>query len=579
MAGVTQARGPALPPPVAAALAQLRAGAVDQAAARLSELASQDVLAGRRAQARTTLDAALAIAPHNAMLLARLAGLRHLEGDPAAAEQLARRALSANPGEAMAATLLVDALVQRAACSEAIAVGEACLARTPTAPHVRRALSAAYLFAGRAHDACTSAKRATDELGANPSAIASLLLAALYDERLAAPQLAALHHIQGARLPPEPANARLAPRPPLAGRALRVGILSADLNLHPVGQLAEPLLRELDRTRFEIFVYARLAHADALTHRLKALPFAWRDCATMSDAEVHAAMQADRIDVLLDLSGWTAGGRPRLVAARAAPVQIGWLGYPFGTGLKTLDYLIGDSHVLPAGCEPLYGERLLRLPGCFLCPQPLAEAPPVAPSPALLRGAVTFGSLNHLAKLSERTVALWCDLLKHVPDSRLMLCAHGLGDAGTRQYTQQRFAAHGVDAKRVALLPPRESLAEFLGYYDSIDIGLDPLPFNGGATTLQALWQGVPTVTLPGRTLASRMGGSIAHAAGLDEFVARDHADYVAIARRWSAHVPELARLRESLRGRLASSALYDAARFAHAFGDAVAEAARRGPR
>jgi predicted O-linked N-acetylglucosamine transferase (SPINDLY family) len=579
MAGATLERGQAPSPPVAAALAQLRAGAVDVAAARLSELASQDVLAGRRAQARSTLDAALAIAPNNAVLLARAAGLRQLEGDAAGSEQLARRALAGNPGEAMAATLLIDALVDRAACSEAIAIGEACLARTPNAPHVRRALSRAYLFAGRAHDACSFAKRAADELGANPSAIASLLLAALYDERLNAPQLAALHHIQGARLPPDPPNAKLAPRPPLANRALRLGVLSADLNQHPVGLLAEPLLRELDRTRFEPYVYARVAHADALTHRLKLLPIAWRDCATMSDTEMHAAMQADRIDVLLDLSGYTHGGRPRLLAARAAPVQIGWLGYPFGTGLKTMDYLVGDAQLLPLGSEPLYGERLLRLPGCFVCAQPLAEAPPVAPSPALIRGAVTFGSLNNLAKLSERTVALWSEILRHVPDSRLMLCAHGLGDAGVRQYTQQRFAAHGVDARRVALLPPRDSLAEFLGYYDSIDIGLDPLPFNGGVTTLQALWQGVPTVTAPGRTFAARMGASIMHAAGFDEFIARDAADYVAITRRWAGRIAELARLREGLRARLAGSALFDAPRFARAFGDAVAEAARRGPR
>lgn len=568
-----------LPPPVAAALAQLRAGAVDVASARLAELAAQDVLAGRRAQARATLDAALAIAPQNATLLARLAGLTQLDGDAVGAESLARRALGANPGEPMAATLLVDALCERAACGEAIAVGEACLARTPVAPHVRRALARGYLFAGRAHEACTFAKRAADELPGNPTAIASLLLASLYDERLAVPQLAALHHIQGARLPPDPAQSKLAPRPPLAGRALRVGVMSADLNQHPVGLLAEPLLRELDRSRFELFVYARVMHADALTHRLKGLGLAWRDCATMSDAEVHAAMQADRIDLLLDLSGYTAGGRPRLLAARAAPVQVAWLGYPFGTGLKTVDYLVGDEQVLPRGSEPLYGERLLRLPVCFVCPQGLAEAPPVAPSPALLRGTVTFGSLNHLAKLSDRTVALWCEILRHVPDARLVLCAHGLGDASTRQYTQQRFVAHGIDARRVALMPPRESLLEFLGYYDSIDIGLDPLPFNGGATTLQALWQGVPTITMPGRTFASRMGASIAHAAGLREFIARDAADYVAIARQCAARTSDLARLRDGLRGRLAASALFDAKRFAHDFGAALAEAARRGPR
>jgi predicted O-linked N-acetylglucosamine transferase (SPINDLY family) len=312
---------------------------------------------------------------------------------------------------------------------------------------------------------------------------------------------------------------------------------------------------------------------DALTSTLRLLDLHWRDVAALDDARTHAQIQNDGIDVLIDLAAHTHGGRPRLLAARAAPIQALYLGYPYSSGLPNVDFLIADAQTIPAGSERWYRERVIRLPHAFLCLKPLQDAPPVGPAPALLNGgALTFGSFNHLAKLSDRTVALWSRVLHAVPGSRLMLCAIALVDPDTRAFTQKRFAAHGIDAQQLILLPPKVPTSEFLAYYDNVDIGLDPLPFHGGTTTLQALWQGVPVISLPGRLLHNRMGAALLYEAQLEAFIARDEAHYIELAQHWATRVADLARLRAGLRERLASTPLIDGARFAHGFAQALAQ-------
>jgi predicted O-linked N-acetylglucosamine transferase (SPINDLY family) len=550
-------------------LAQAEAGAIEA----LVQLINAAVVAGRRAFAEHAIERGLALAPQQPALLARRAALAALAGRSALALEAARAALAQDPGETMAAVIAIDLLVEQARPAEALALGAACLARRPDAALVRRARSQAWLIQGHAEQARADAEAAVAALAHEPAALSNACMSALYDERLDATELARLHRELGARMPREPASARLAPRPPHAGRALRVGFVSADLRQHPMGWMSEPLLAHLDRAQFAVHVYARQALADAHTARLRALPLVWHDVTHASDAEVHARIQRDAIDVLVDLGGHTHGARPRLFAARAAPCQAAWLGYPYTSGLPNIDALIGDAATLPPGCEPQYRERLLRLPETLMCLPPPAEAP--APAPASTQGPFRFGSFNHLAKLSPNTVALWSEVLRAVPDARLVLCAVALGEPATRIDVRARFAACGVDPERLELLPPRTPLAAFLRYYERVDLGLDPLPFNGGTTTLQALWQGVPTLTLPGASLPSRMGLSILRAAGLEaDCVARDAAHYVALARAWAARRDELAALRVALRGRLAASALYDGARFARGFADVLREAA-----
>lgn len=542
----------------------------DRAAAdAVAAAASRAVLAGRLDEAEGLLRAALAAQPRSAVLLARSAGVRQLRGDAAGALALARAAVREDPGESMAATLAIDGLVEQGLAGEALRIGETALARGPVAS-VLRAQSQALLMAGRAPEALQHARDALRALPGDATAISTACIAGLYDDTIDGAALARLHVELASRMPAA-AGCRAPPaRSPRSGRRLRIGVLSPDLRDHPMGRFAQPLLAQLDRARFELFVYARVAAPDAVTARLQALPdLAWRDTAALDDAAVHAQIQRDAIDVLLDLAGHTAGGRPRLLAARAAPVQLGWLGYPHPGGLPNVDGFVADEAICPPGSDPAGLEPVLRIDGSALCLPPDPQAPPVATPPTTRGAPFTFGSFNHLAKLSDATVALWCRVLAAVPDARLALCALPLRDPALRAATQARFSAHGLDPRRLLLLPPRRPLAAFLAQYDAIDVALDPLPFHGGTTSAQALWQGVPVLSLAGDAPQRRLGASLLRAAGLtDVLLARDGADYVAIARALADDPMRLAMLRSSLRERLAAAT--DGRDFARRFGAAI---------
>ncbi|HVF35397.1 MAG TPA: hypothetical protein VND91_08755 [Candidatus Saccharimonadia bacterium] len=542
------------------ALAALDAGPRAAAVERIARLVGEAVLSGRADFAASALERALAIAPAEPALLSRYAAVSKLGGDDAAALRFALAALDLSPGDAIAAALAVEMLTDRIELTRAVSLGEACIERDPRAGHVMRALAQAYLFQGRAHDAQKIALRAAALVPGNPAAVGAACLSSLYDDTLSASEVAERHRRLGAQLVPLPA-------PPFAAHRrdpsapIRVGFVSGDIREHPVGLFVAPLLAAFDRGRIAPFVYARGAGGDALTARVRALPLAWRDTTALDDASVLARIRADRIDVLVDLSGHTHGGRPRLVASRAAPFQASWLGYPHATGIPQTDALFADARTVPRD-----DDAVLRLPAYLPLPASY-HAPDVAPPPSRGGAAFTFGSFNHLAKLSDRTVALWCEVLRAAPQSRLALCALGLADAGTRERTHRRFAARGVGPERLLMLPPRGSGAELMEYYGQVDLALDPLPFNGGTTTLQALGQGVPTLTLPGATLASRMGLSVLGALGLDdELVATDAAHYVALAAGWMQRGERLAELRGGLRGRLLASDALHPARFAAAF-------------
>jgi predicted O-linked N-acetylglucosamine transferase (SPINDLY family) len=560
---------------VRSALELIRNGQQAQGIERLRQAVNAAVGAGELDAADAALVAALALVPRAAALIAQRAGIAALRGERARCVELAREALALDVGETMAATLLVDALVDAAQPSAAVAVADACLARQPQAAHVQRARASALSMLGRAPEAVQAGEVALRQLGPNPSATATALMAALYDDTLAPQRLAAMHRSLAAAMPPDPLRA---PPPPARaqGARIRVGVLSPDLRQHPMGWFAEPLLRHLDRDRFELHVYARVMQADAHTERLRAIAaLAWRDVAALSDAATHAAIRADRIDVLLDLAGYTHGGRPRLLAARTAACQLSWLGYPYPTGLAAVDGSIVDADCVPEALAALHPGRLLRIEGSMFCLPPATDAPPVAPLPAAGGSPFTFGSFNHLAKLSDATVGLWCEVLAAVPDSRLVLGAVPLGEPATRAAVSARFAARGIDPSRLELVGAVQPLARFLAGYARIDVALDPLPFNGATTTLQALWQGVPTLTLPGASLQNRMGLSILRAAGLaGECVARDRAHYVALARGFAHDRARLAALRAGLRTRLEGSGLTDAADFARRFGALLARAA-----
>lgn len=517
--------------------------------------------------ARQALDRASALLPGDAEVHALLAVSAKISGDPQSLEAAARRALAIDPAEPMAATLLVEHLRDRLRLTEALQVADRCLQRTPDAYGVRLARSGLRLFCGEVAGADEDARvavRNSKSLPARQNACNALLY--LDVDQLAAvePGGVLARHLRLFR-EVAPLAAPMRARPPYrpGARPLRVGMLSPDLRRHPVGWFVEPLLAGWDRDRIVPICYSD-GTPDTTTARLRGYAADWRDTRGESDARVMQRIQDDAIDVLLDLSGHTHGSRPHLLASRSAPLQLGYLGYLSDTGMAGCDGVVGDAVTLPRGTAST--RRALRLPGCFLCYLPPVETPPVIERDP--DAPLTFGSFNHLAKLSPATVALWARVLDAVPCSRLTLCALGLADTGARERILERFVAHGVAEERLELRPPNMDLAGFLRQYDEVDIALDPLPFNGGTTTLQALWQGVPVLTWPGERMAARSGASILGAAGLTELIAHDADDFVARAVALANDSLRRRVLRQTLRERLRDAGMNDPQRFAGGFAE-----------
>jgi protein O-GlcNAc transferase len=345
-------------------------------------------------------------------------------------------------------------------------------------------------------------------------------------------------------------------------RRLRVGYVSPDFHEHPVATFLEPLLAAHHGDRIESFCYVDSLQEDARSARLKSHAGHWRMIRGLSSAAAAELVRQDGIDILVDLAGHTARNRLALFACRAAPVQISWLGYPCTTGMAALDYRLTDAIADPPGAEDLHSETLLRLPRGFLCYGPPADAPDPGSLPALERGAVTFGSFNNFSKLSPATVRLWSALLKAVPAASLVLKAKQASDEETVDRLRQDFAAGGVGRDRLRFLTVRASHADHLATYQRIDIALDPFPYNGTTTSCEALWMGVPMVTLRGHAHAGRVGASLLARLELDDLVAEDEAGYLAIARDLAADRPRLSTLRAALRGRMRQD-LCDGERFA----------------
>jgi len=355
-------------------------------------------------------------------------------------------------------------------------------------------------------------------------------------------------------------------------RRLRIGYLSADLRTHSVAHFIEPLLAYHDHDRVEVYAYAHLpAPGDATSDRLRRRVDRWRWVAGLDTTALLRQIRDDRIDILVELGGHTSSEHLAACARRAAPIQVTYLGYPDTTGVPAMDYRIVDAVTDPPGAEPWATERLERLPGCFLCYQPSPEVPQVAPLPAATAGHITFGSFNNLAKINERVVDLWCRLLARLPDACLLVKNPSFDDPPTREWYAALFAARGIAGERVALRGRTESVADHLALYGEVDIALDTFPYNGTTTTCEALWQGVPVVTVAGGLHMGRVGASLLQAAGHPEWVAEDAEGYLAVAARLAADTARLARIRAGLREEMAASSLCDGAAFT-----AQAEAAYR---
>jgi len=342
-------------------------------------------------------------------------------------------------------------------------------------------------------------------------------------------------------------------------KKLRIGYISPDFRSHPVAHFIEPILASHDRTSFDVYCYCDVNSADHVTQRIKALPVIWRDICRMSDNAATDLILKDRIDILIDLAGHTANNRLMVFAQKPAPVQATYLGYPDTTGLISMDYRIVDFFTDPPGTtEHIHTEELSRMPHGFLCYSPPGNTPEPCPVPALESGHITFGCFNKRSKITDEAINTWSAILSSVPDSRLFLKFKNFLCHEEKSIIIELFSKNNISPGRIDILKPIKSLPEHIGMYSIIDIALDTFPYNGTTTTCEALWMGVPVITLTGRTHASRVGTSILKNIGLDDLIAGSNSDYINKALLLAKDIERLKYLRSSLRDIVRESPLMD---------------------
>ena len=353
--------------------------------------------------------------------------------------------------------------------------------------------------------------------------------------------------------------------PIVSPKRLKIGYVSPDFYQHSVSFFFMPLLQNHDRNQVEVFCYSEVRFSDYLTDQIKKLSDHWRSTVGFTDDEVAEQIKKDGIDILVDLAGHTAGNRLPVFARRPAPVQITWLGYPNTTGMPDMDYRLTDEIADPVReADKYHSETLIRLPGGFLCYRPPDGAPDISGLPAHRTGRITFGSFNNLPKINEAVIALWSRLLLQVPESGLLLKSKQFADVRVRQQLLDLFTSHGIAAERVSLLQRVLTTAGHLALYYQVDIGLDPFPYNGTTTTCEAMWMGVPVISLRGDRHAGRVGASLLTRVGLDALIAKNEEQYVEIGKKLAKNLDKLEMLRTGLRARMKASALCDGKSFAH---------------
>jgi predicted O-linked N-acetylglucosamine transferase (SPINDLY family) len=318
-----------------------------------------------------------------------------------------------------------------------------------------------------------------------------------------------------------------------------------------------------NRERVEVYCYSDVKKPDEVTQRLQEEADHWFSTVGMEHGAIADRIRKDQVDILVDLAGHTCYINPLVYALKPAPIQVTWLGYPNTIGLETIRYRLTDAISDPAGeADGLHSEKLIRLEHGFLCYQPEALAPDVGPLPCREHDYITFGSFNNLRKVTPEVIKVWAEILHAVPGSHLLLKARQLTDNQTRMRFMEMFAQEGIAKERIELHRDLPKYEDHLELYNKVDIGLDPFPYNGTTTTCEALWMGVPVMTMLGNRHASRVGASILHRVGLDELVGASAQEYIDLARLLALDQERLQEMRFSMRDRMQQSELMDSKHF-----------------
>ena len=485
------------------------------------------------------------------------------QGKSAEAIAAYREAIRIFPNYAKAHSNLGIALLEQGKLTEAVAACRRAITLQPAMAEAHANLAVALWQQGKIDAAAAQCREAIRIQPDFPKAFSDLLFCLNYDEKMTPEALFAVHREWGERFEPRAirpvhANAR-AP-----GRRLKIGYVSPDFRWHSVAYFFEPLLKGHDRQAVEVFCYADVSRPDGVTAYFQGHAEHWLSTIGLSDEALACRVRDDGIDILVDLTGHTAHNRLGVFARKPAPVQATWLGYPNTTGLRAIDYRLVDAITDPPGeaCA-VASETLVRLPGGFLCYGGLTGAPDPGQPPCLGTGIVTFGSFNNASKIAATALDAWSALLLRLPRSRLLLKAAAFADSATRAAFLAQFVERGVAPERVELVAWLPGAVAHVSLYGRVDIALDPFPYNGTTTTCEALWMGVPVVTLCGNRHAGRVGASLLTQVGLRDLIAGSVEDYVGIAADLAADPARLAELRRTLRPRLEASPLCDGPGFA----------------
>ena len=486
-----------------------------------------------------------------------------------------RRALAVEPRNVRALTSLGTALAALDRHGDALDHYQRAVAIDSTCAAGHAGVAVELHGQGRTAEALQSFRRAVEAGPDHIEAHSSLLF--LLSFVADAPSYLAEARRYGAKVTAQ-AQARVL-APPLAplsarsalGLPLRIGIVSGDLRDHPVASFLEGMLRSLDPRRVSVFAYVTQALEDAVTVRLRRGCASWVSLVGMDDDAATRRIHTDALHVLIDLAGHTAHNRLALFASRLAPVQASWLGYFASTGVPGVDYVLADLASVPEAARAHFSERVWYLPQTRLCFTPPAESLglPATGLPAARNGHITFGCFQSLSKINDDVLVAWSRVLVAVPGSRLRVQAGRLGSSEASAALSARMKRAGIAVERVSLMPAAPKL-RYLEAYGEVDVLLDTFPYPGGTTTCEALWMGVPTLTLEGSTMLSRQGASMQRSVGLDDWVATDVDDYVERALRLTADIQVLARQRSGVREQVRCSALFDADKFARAFESAL---------
>lgn len=538
-----------------------------QAVDALLNLAGIYAQQGKFEQATRYCHRAIQIQPANISARYNLGNAFKLQGEYQQAIEAYRQALKLQPHHPGTLLNLGLCLKKQGMYHEAIDCYQKILMANPSAMDAANNLAAAYLAMGQLDDAIAHRRQF---LQRQPNFILgrSNLLFALNNSPAISPEALFQEHLRWGEL--VMGQCRQTPthtNRPDKERRLRIGYVSPDfIGQHSVTYFIESLLANHDRQRFEIYGYAEVAIPDATTERFHKLCDHWSITHDKSDEEIAQDIQKDQIDILVDLAGHTASSRLTVFTRQPAPVQVGYLGYPNTTGLHTVDYRLTDAWAdAPGRTERYHVEKLVRLPEGFLCYTPPADAPPVSGPPMEKTGYVTFGSFNALAKITPQVIALWAEIMKNLPESRMVLKSHALTDARVRERFRVLFEKENIESSRVSLHGHIHERSQHLAQYHEIDVALDSFPYNGTTTTCESLWMGVPVITLVGDAHAGRVGLSLLSQIGLTELACADQEEYKTMACKLARDLPRLKILRQGLRQRLCQSPLSDGQKHARA--------------